>query len=131
MKQDNNDSRKKIKKAINSFFEPEVRPQFVKWVGLFVVGFWIVMILIAAPEILEKYQSITKNIPAGPERNAALWELRKSVAGYALILPAGLLFISPWLVGINPQAIFLNSQFGNRFSAVFAHVRFKKNRKKK
>jgi hypothetical protein len=76
------------------------------------------MIVIAVPEIVEKYQTITKNIPSGPDRGAALWTLAKNVVGYLLILPAGILFISPWLFGLSPQYMFLNSQFGNLFQVV-------------
>jgi hypothetical protein len=126
-----NSGEAKLRKTKARFFEPEVSLRFVKWVCGVVIGFWIIMIVIAVPEIVGKYQDIIKNIPSGSARSAALWSLAKSVVGYLLILPAGILFISPWLFGLSPEYMFLNSQFGNLFQVVIFKLKGNKRKHNK
>lgn len=121
----------KLRKAIGRFLEPEVRPRFIEAVFTIVIGFWVLMMVIAVPEITEKYQNIIQTIPSGSARNNALWTLAKNVVGYLLILPAGILFISPWLFGVSPQAMFLNSQFGNLFRVIIFRLKGNEKHKRK
>lgn len=131
MKQDNDNHREDLKQQPDGILVSEIRPNFVKWIIRILLVFWIVMIIIAIPDFVEEYSKITANSPLGPARNTALWELAVKVAGYILILPMLLLFFSPWFVGLNPTAMFMNSQLGNHFSTIVTHVRLRKDKPKK
>jgi hypothetical protein len=100
---------------------------FVKWSTRFLLAVWLLFVIVLIPDFVDKYTTIQP----GPVRDEALRKLAENTGGVLFGLPIAVIFIRALSVGINPQSIWFNTQYGLRSNPIMTHVRIKKNKKKK
>jgi hypothetical protein len=112
---------------MKSFLMGDVGPVFIKWVRRLLLCIWIFIILIAVHNFMSQYEEIISTLPIGPERNAAIYQLVKDKAVTVFAVAVFFLIVG---YGINPQGIFLRSQFGPFFQSTGFRVRRQKKKNK-
>jgi glucan phosphoethanolaminetransferase (alkaline phosphatase superfamily) len=124
----NHSQKRRIKKAVKSFLMGDVGPVFIKWVRRLLLCIWIFIVLIAAHNFMNQYEIIMSALPAGPERNTAIYQLVKDKAVTVFVAAVFFLIVA---YGINPQSVFLQSQFGNFFQSTTFRIRRRDKKRQK
>src|SRR5262245_304749 len=83
--------RSRASKSSSSFLTGRPSPMFIRWTRRILVVWWIVLVMLQAPDFVRRFNDIQRTVAPGFDRSAALQRLIGDAGGQLVALP-GLLF---------------------------------------